>query len=288
MSMETITIYEEGTGVHICIPNISVAEVKKMMAGAFISSITSGNNVRFEKIEAEELKMDESISADESAQPENLEKDNNITETAAKQEETEQVEENTQASVEQPSQSDETPESEKISQPESTDEQAMTLADLETNPEDELPFPGNKPEDSTPAADTNSAAVINSAPEFEDLPFENIPDEFEDPDEDDTAETDTADNSSEASEETANNMASEEPVTPVSGSELIFKVLESKLNKPGIDKILSGFAAVVFMRVKPEISIKCNDTIIVNVSGLDESDVNYIKQVARATRNFEE
>lgn len=286
MSMETITIYEEGTGVHICIPNISVAEVKKMMAGTFISSITSGNNVRFEKIEAEELKMDENISADESVQPENL--DNSTTEAAVKPEETEQIEENTQASVEQPSQSDETPESEKISQPESTDEQAMTLADLETNPEDELPFPGNKPEDSTPAADTNSAAVINSAPEFEDLPFENIPDEFEDPDEDDTAETDTADNSSEASEETANNMAAEEPVTPVSDSELIFKVLESKLNKPGIDKILSGFAAVVFMRVKPEISIKCNDTIIVNVSGLDESDVNYIKQVARATRNFEE
>lgn len=226
MSMETITIYEEGTGVHICIPNISVTEVKKMMAGTFISSITSGNNVRFEKIEAEELKMDENISADESVQPENL--DNSTTEAAV------------------------------------------------------------KPEDSTPAADTNSAAVINSAPEFEDLPFENIPDEFEDPDEDDTAETDTADNSSEASEETANNMAAEEPVTPVSDSELIFKVLESKLNKPGIDKILSGFAAVVFMRVKPEISIKCNDTIIVNVSGLDESDVNYIKQVARATRNFEE
>lgn len=286
MSMETITIYEEGTGVHICIPNISVAEVKKMMAGTFISSITSGNNVRFEKIEAEELKMDENISADESVQPENL--DNSTTKAAVKPEETEQIEENTQASVEQPSQSDETPESEKISQPESTDEQAMTLADLETNPEDELPFPGNKPEDSTPAADTNSAAVINSAPEFEDLPFENIPDEFEDPDEDDTAETDTADNSSKASEEIANNMASEEPVTPVSDSELIFKVLESKLNKPGIDKILSGFAAVVFMRVKPEISIKCNDTIIVNVSGLDESDVNYIKQVARATRNFEE
>ena len=275
MSMETITIYEEGTGVHICIPNISVAEVKKMMAGAFISSITSGNNVKFEKIEAEELKMDETISADESAQPENLEKDNNITETAAKQEETEQVEESTQASVKQSSQSDETPESEKISQPESTDEQTITLADLETNPEDELPFP-DKSEDNKPAADTNSAAVINSAPEFED------------PDEDDTAETDTADNSSEASEETANNMAAEEPVTPVSDSELIFKVLDSKLNKPGIDKILSGFAAVVFMRVKPEISIKCNDTIVVNVSGLDESDVNYIKQVARATRNFEE
>lgn len=287
MSMETITIYEEGTGVHICIPNISVAEVKKMMAGAFISSITSGNNVKFEKIEAEELKMDETISADESAQPENLEKDNNITETADKQEETEQVEESTQASVKQSSQSDETPESEKISQPESTDEQTMTLADLETNPEDELPFP-DKSEDNKPAADTNSAAVINSAPEFEDLPFENIPDEFEDPDEDDTAETDTADNSSEASEETANNMAAEELVTPVSDSELIFKVLDSKLNKPGIDKILSGFAAVVFMRVKPEISIKCNDTIVVNVSGLDESDVNYIKQVARATRNFEE
>lgn len=286
MSMETITIYEEGTGVHICIPNISVAEVKKMMAGAFISSITSGNNVKFEKIEAEELKMDEIISADESVQPENL--DNSTTEAAAKQEETEQIEENVQASVEQSIQSDETPESEKISQPESTDEQTMTLADLETNPEDELPFPGNKPEDSTPAADTNSAAVINSAPEFEDLPFENIPDEFEDPDEDDTAETDTADNSSEASEETTNNMAAEEPVTPVSDSELIFKVLDSKLNKPGIDKILSGFAAVVFMRVKPEISIKRNDTIVVNVSGLDESDVNYIKQVARATRNFEE
>ena len=278
MSMETITIYEEGTGVHICIPNISVAEVKKMMAGAFISSITSGNNVKFEKIEAEELKMDETISADESVQPENL--DNSTTEVAAKQEETEQIEENVQASVEQSSQSDETP-TEKISQPESTDEQTMTLADLETNPEDELPFPDNKPEDSNPA-DTNSAAVINSAPEFEDLPFENIPDE------DDTAETDTADNYSEASEETANNIAAEEPVTPVSDSELIFKVLESKLNKPGIDKILSGFAAVVFMRVKPEISIKCNDTIVVNVSGLDESDVNYIKQVARATRNFEE
>lgn len=285
MSMETITIYEEGTGVHICIPNISVAEVKKMMAGAFISSITSGNNVKFEKIEAEELKMDEIISADESVQPENL--NNSTTEAAAKQEETEQIEENVQASVEQSIQSDETPESEKISQPESTDEQTMTLADLETNPEDELPFP-DKSEDNKPAVDTNSAAVINSAPEFEDLPFENIPDEFEDPDEDDTAETDTADNSSKASEETANNMASEEPVTPVSDSELIFKVLESKLNKPGIDKILSGFAAVVFMRVKPEISIKCNDTIVVNVSGLDESDVNYIKQVARATRNFEE
>ena len=82
MSMETITIYEEGTGVHICIPNISVAEVKKMMAGAFISSITSGNNVKFEKIEAEELKMDETISADESVQPENL--DNSTTEAAAK------------------------------------------------------------------------------------------------------------------------------------------------------------------------------------------------------------
>lgn len=285
MSMETITIYEEGTGVHICIPNISVAEVKKMMAGTFISSITSGNNVKFEKIEAEELKMDEIISADESVQPENL--DNSTTEAAAKQEETEQIKENVQASVEQSIQSDETPESEKISQPESTDEQTMTLADLETNPEDELPFP-DKSEDNKPAVDTNSAAVINSAPEFEDLPFENIPDEFEDPDEDDTAETDTADNSSKASEETANNMASEEPVTPVSDSELIFKVLESKLNKPGIDKILSGFAAVVFMRVKPEISIKCNDTIVVNVSGLDESDVNYIKQVARATRNFEE
>ena len=284
MSMETITIYEEGTGVHICIPNISVAEVKKMMAGAFINSITSVNNVKFEKIEAEELKMDETIPADESVQPENL--NNSATETAAKQEETEQIEENTQASVEQSSQSDETPESEEISQPESTDEQTMTLADLETNPEDELPFP-DKSEDNKPAVDTNSAAVINSAPEFEDLPFENIPDEFEDPDEDDTAETDTADNSSEASEETANNIASEEPVTPVSDSELIFKVLESKLNKPGIDKILSGFAAVVFMRVKPEISIKCNDTIVVNVSGL-ESDVNYIKQVARATRNFEE
>lgn len=287
MSMETITIYEEGTGVHICIPNISVAEVKKMMAGAFISSITSGNNVKFEKIEAEELKMDETISADESAQPENLEKDNSITETAAKQEETEQVEENTQASVEQSNQLDETPESEKISQPESTDEQTMTLADLETNPEDELPFP-DKSEDNKPAVDTNSAAVINSAPEFEDLPFENIPDELEDPDEDDTTETDTTDNSTETSEETAENMATEEPVAPVSDSELIFKVLESKLNKPGIDKILSGFAAVVFMRVKPEISIKCNDTIVVNVSGLDESDVNYIKQVARATRNFEE
>lgn len=285
MSMETITIYEEGIGVHICIPNISVAEVKKMMAGTFISSITSGNNVKFEKIEAEELKMDEIISADESVQPENL--DNSTTEAAAKQEETEQIKENVQASVEQSIQSDETPESEKISQPESTDEQTMTLADLETNPEDELPFP-DKSEDNKPAVDTNSAAVINSAPEFEDLPFENIPDEFEDPDEDDTAETDTADNSSKASEETANNMASEEPVTPVSDSELIFKVLESKLNKPGIDKILSGFAAVVFMRVKTEISIKCNDTIVVNVSGLDESDVNYIKQVARATRNFEE
>lgn len=284
MSMETITIYEEGTGVHICIPNISVAEVKKMMAGAFISSITSGNNVKFEKIEAEELKMDETISADESVQPENL--DNSTTEAAAKQEETEQIEENVQTSVEQPSQPEETPE-EKISQPESTDEQTMTLADLETNPEDELPFPDNKPEDSNPA-DTNSAAVINSAPEFEDLPFEDIPDEFEDPDEDDTVETDTTDNSTETSEETAENTATKESAAPVSDSELIFKVLESKLNKPGIDKILSGFAAVVFMRVKPEVSIRCNNQIVVNAAGLDESDISYIKQVARATRNFEE
>lgn len=284
MSMETITIYEEGTGVHICIPNISVAEVKKIMAGAFISSITSGNNVKFEKIEAEELKMDETISADESVQPENL--DNSTTEAAAKQEETEQIEENVQASVEQPSQLEETPE-EKISQSESTDEQTMTLADLETSPEDELPFPDNKLEDSNPA-DTNSAAVINSAPEFEDIPFDDIPDEFEDPDKDDATETNTTDNSTKTSEETAENTATKEPVAPVSDSELIFKVLESKLNKPGIDKILSGFAAVVFMRVKPEISIRCNNQIVVNTAGLDESDISYIKQVARATRNFEE
>lgn len=284
MSMETITIYEEGTGVHICIPNISVAEVKKIMAGAFISSITSGNNVKFEKIEAEELKMDETISANESVQPENL--DNSTTEAAAKQEEAEQIEENVQASVEQPSQLEETPE-EKISQSESTDEQTMTLADLETSPEDELPFPDNKPEDSNPA-DTNSAAVINSAPEFEDIPFDDIPDEFEGPDEDDATETNTTDNSTETSEKTAENTATKESAAPVSDSELIFKVLESKLNKPGIDKILSGFAAVVFMRVKPEISIRCNNQIMVNTAGLDESDISYIKQVARATRNFEE
>lgn len=273
MSMETITIYEEGTGVHICIPNISVAEVKKIMAGAFISSITSGNDVKFEKIEADELKIDNNAAInDEPVKQETADQEENAAEA------TDRPEINSNAATKEiPAET--VKNSEEIPESENVEDKTITLSSPDTPAESELPFPEMDEQKNNAEPELNSKAVINSAPEFEDIPY----------DDDETEDTsETSDNVSNDTTEAAE--PAENPTAPVTSnnSELVFKVLESKLSKPGIDKILSGFAAVVFMRVKPEISIRCNDTIVVNISGLDDSDIAYIKQVARATRNFEE
>ncbi len=64
MKLETISIYQEGTGVHICIPNISVDMVKTAMTGLFLKNISETSNVQIETqdIPAKELKMDDSVN----------------------------------------------------------------------------------------------------------------------------------------------------------------------------------------------------------------------------------
>lgn len=266
MNMQTISLFEEGNGVHIVIPNTKIEEIKNLMAALLINNV--GANTKESVLDVEVPVVAKEIAP--TLEDINAEKEK-ISSKIAESEITEMVEEPVLDEKELPWNQDDA----------SNDSVADTIVDTINEPINE--------EANNDSQVSESTAVITEVPEYnEQVDDELVSSENEDVSEavynnsntdvSDAVNVDPVEESSESSVPVTSNDSSDD-------SEMVLKISANK----NADAVIGGLeATLMYAKITPEMKLSNDKTaVIINAENLDQNTKDIILRTARITRNFD-
>jgi hypothetical protein len=268
MNMQTISLFEEGNGVHIVIPNTKIEEIKNLMAALLINNV--GANTKESVLDVEAPVVAKEIAP--TLEDINAEKEE-ISSKIAESEITEMVEEPVLDEKELPWNQDDT----------SNDSVADTIVDTINEPINE--------EANNDSQVSESTAVITEVPEYN----EQVDDELVSSENEDVSEavynnsnTDVSDAVNVDPVEESSESESSVPVTPNDSSDDSEMVLKISANK-NADTVIGGLeATLMYAKITPEMKLSNDKTaVIINAENLDQNTKDIILRTARITRNFD-
>lgn len=268
MNMQTISLFEEGNGVHIVIPNTKIEEIKNLMAALLINNV--GANTKESVLDVEAPVVAKEIAP--TLEDINAEKEK-ISSKIAESEITEMVEEPVLDEKELPWNQDDT----------SNDSVDDTIVDTINEPINE--------EANNDSQVSESTAVITEVPEYN----EQVDDELVSSENEDVSEavynnsnTDVSDTVNVDPVEESSESESSVPVTPNDSSDDSEMVLKISANK-NADAVIGGLeATLMYAKITPEMKLSNDKTaVIINAENLDQNTKDIILRTARITRNFD-
>lgn len=268
MNMQTISLFEEGNGVHIVIPNTKIEEIKNLMAALLINNV--GANTKESVLDVEAPVVAKEIAP--TLEDINAEKEK-ISSKIAESEITEMVEEPVLDEKELPWNQDDT----------SNDTIDDTIVDTINEPINE--------EANNDSQVSESTAVITEVPEYN----EQVDDELVSSENEDVSEavynnsnTDVSDTVNVDPVEESSESESSVPVTPNDSSDDSEMVLKISANK-NADAVIGGLeATLMYAKITPEMKLSNDKTaVIINAENLDQNTKDIILRTARITRNFD-
>lgn len=272
MNMQTISLFEEGNGVHIVIPNTKIEEIKQMIAALLINNV--GANIKESVLDVEAPVVAKEIAP--TLEDINAEKEE-ISSKIAESEITEMVEEPVLDEKELPWNQDDT----------SNDSVDDTIADTIV---DTINEPINE-EANNDSQVSESTAVITEVPEYN----EQVDDELVSSENKDVSETVYNNSNTDVSDavnvgpvEESSESESSVPVTPNDSSDDSEMVLKISANK-NADAVIGGLeATLMYAKITPEMKLSNDKTaVIINAENLDQNTKDIILRTARITRNFD-
>jgi hypothetical protein len=272
MNMQTISLFEEGNGVHIVIPNTKIEEIKQMIAALLINNV--GANIKESVLDVEAPVVAKEIAP--TLEDINAEKEE-ISSKIAESEITEMVEEPVLDEKELPWNQDDT----------SNDSVDDTIADTIV---DTINEPINE-EANNDSQVSESTAVITEVPEYN----EQVDDELVSSENKDVSETVYNNSNTDVSDavnvgpvEELSESESSVPVTPNDSSDDSEMVLKISANK-NADAVIGGLeATLMYAKITPEMKLSNDKTaVIINTENLDQNTKDIILRTARITRNFD-
>lgn len=276
MNMQTISLFEEGNGVHIVIPNTKIEEIKNLMAALLINNV--GANTKESVLDVEAPVVAKEIAP--TLEDINAEKEK-ISSKIAESEITEMVEEPVLDEKELPWNQDDT----------SNDSVADTIADTIVDTiVDTINEPINE-EANNDSQVSESTAVITEVPEYN----EQVDDELVSSENEDVSEavynnsnTDVSDAVNVDPVEESSESESLVPVTSNDSSDDSEMVLKISANK-NADAVIGGLeATLMYAKITPEMKLSNDKTaVIINAENLDQNTKDIILRTARITRNFD-
>lgn len=276
MNMQTISLFEEGNGVHIVIPNTKIEEIKQMIAALLINNV--GANTKESVLDVEAPVVAKEIAP--TLEDINAEKEE-ISSKIAESEITEMVEEPVLDEKELPWNQDNT------SNDSVDDTIDDTIADTIV---DTINEPINE-EANNDSQVSESTAVITEVPEYN----EQVDDELVSSENEDVSEavynnsnTDVSDTVNVDPVEESSESESSVPVTPNDSSDDSEMVLKISANK-NADAVIGGLeATLMYAKITPEMKLSNDKTaVIINAENLDQNTKDIILRTARITRNFD-
>lgn len=268
MNMQTISLFEEGNGVHIVIPNTKIEEIKQMIAALLINNV--GANIKESVLDVEAPVVAKEIAP--TLEDINAEKEE-ISSKIAESEITEMVEEPVLDEKELPWNQDDT----------SNDSVDDTIVDTINEPINE--------EANNDSQVSESTAVITEVPEYN----EQVDDELVSSENKDVSETVYNNSNTDVSDavnvgpvEESSESESSVPVTPNDSSDDSKMVLKISANK-NADAVIGGLeATLMYAKITPEMKLSNDKTaVIINAENLDQNTKDIILRTARITRNFD-
>ncbi len=268
MNMQTISLFEEGNGVHIVIPNTKIEEIKQMIAALLINNV--GANIKESVLDVEAPVVAKEIAP--TLEDINAEKEK-ISSKIAESEITEMVEEPVLDEKELPWNQDDT----------SNDSVADTIVDTINEPINE--------EANNDSQVSESTAVITEVPEYN----EQVDDELVSSENKDVSETVYNNSNTDVSDtvnvdpvEESSESESSVPVTSNDSSDDSEMVLKISANK-NADAVIGGLeATLMYAKITPEMKLSNDKTaVIINAENLDQNTKDIILRTARITRNFD-
>lgn len=276
MNMQTISLFEEGNGVHIVIPNTKIEEIKNLMAALLINNV--GANTKESVLDVEAPVVAKEIAP--TLEDINAEKEK-ISSKIAESEITEMVEEPVLDEKELPWNQDDT----------SNDSVDDTIADTIVDTiVDTINEPINE-EANNDSQVSESTAVITEVPEYN----EQVDDELVSSENEDVSEavynnsnTDVSDAVNVDPVEESSESESLVPVTSNDSSDDSEMVLKISANK-NADAVIGGLeATLMYAKITPEMKLSNDKTaVIINAENLDQNTKDIILRTARITRNFD-
>ena len=265
MNMQTISLFEEGNGVHIVIPNTKIEEIKNLMAALLINNVGASTKESILNVEAPVVAKEIAPTLEDI----NAEKEKISSEIA--ESEISETEEPVLDEKELPWNQD------NISN-NSVDD---TIADIINEPINE--------EANTNAQISESTAVITEVPEYN----EQVDDELASNENENVSEAVHNDSNTDVSD-TVNIAPVEKlsessvPVTPNDSSNDSEMVLKISANK-NADAVIGGLeATLMYAKITPEMRLSDDKTaVIINAENLDQNTKDIILRTARITRNFD-
>ncbi len=276
MNMQTISLFEEGNGVHIVIPNTKIEEIKQMIAALLINNV--GANIKESVLDVEAPVVAKEIAP--TLEDINAEKEE-ISSKIAESEITEMVEEPVLDEKELPWNQDDT------SNDSVDDTIADTIADTIV---DTINEPINE-EANNDSQVSESTAVITEVPEYN----EQVDDELVSSENKDVSETVYNNSNTDVSDavnvgpvEELSESESSVPVTPNDSSDDSEMVLKISANK-NADAVIGGLeATLMYAKITLEMKLSNDKTaVIINTENLDQNTKDIILRTARITRNFD-
>lgn len=276
MNMQTISLFEEGNGVHIVIPNTKIEEIKQMIAALLINNV--GANTKESVLDVEAPVVAKEIAP--TLEDINAEKEE-ISSKIAESEITEMVEEPVLDEKELPWNQDDT------SNDSVDDTIADTIADTIV---DTINEPINE-EANNDSQVSESTAVITEVPEYN----EQVDDELVSSENKDVSETVYNNSNTDVSDavnvgpvEELSESESSVPVTPNDSSDDSEMVLKISANK-NADAVIGGLeATLMYAKITLEMKLSNDKTaVIINTENLDQNTKDIILRTARITRNFD-
>lgn len=253
MNMQTISLFEEGNGVHIVIPNTKIEEIKNLMAALLINNV--GANTKESVLDVEAPVVAKEIAP--TLEDINAEKEK-ISSKIAESEITEMVEEPVLDEKELPWNQDDTFN-------DSVDDTiADTIADTIV---DTINEPINE-EANNDSQVSESTAVITEVPEYN----EQVNDELVSSENEDVSEAVYNNSNTDVSDSSDD-------------SEMVLKISANK----NADTVIGGLeATLMYAKITPEMKLSNDKTaVIINAENLDQNTKDIILRTARITRNFD-
>lgn len=264
MNMQTISLFEEGNGVHIVIPNTKIEEIKNLMAALLINNVGANTKESVLNVEAPVVAKEIAPTLEDI----NAEKEK-ISSKIAESEITEMVEEPVLDEKELPWNQDDTI--------------ADTIVDIINKPINE--------EANNDSQVSESTAVITEVPEYN----EQVDDELVSSENEDVSEAVHNDSNTDVSDtvnvdpvEESSESESSVPVTSNDSSDDSEMVLKISANK-NADAVIGGLeATLMYAKITPEMKLSNDKTaVIINAENLDQNTKDIILRTARITRNFD-
>lgn len=265
MNMQTISLFEEGNGVHIVIPNTKIEEIKQMIAALLINNV--GANIKESVLDVEAPVVAKEIAP--TLEDINAEKE----EISSKIAESEIVLDEKELPWNQDDTSNDSVD----------DTIADTIVDIINKPINE--------EANNDSQVSESTAVITEVTEYN----EQVDDELVSSENEDVSEAVHNDSNTDVSDtvnvdpvEESSESESSVPVTSNDSSDDFEMVLKISANK-NADAVIGGLeATLMYAKITPEMKLSNDKTaVIINAENLDQNTKDIILRTARITRNFD-